>query len=147
MQSKKVATAVCTAVSGGSANIQAAKRLAFQGRASAPNMVRTESAQSMGAPETTTAEEEVFVGTTTLKWPALLKVVATKHTYEDFVRHMLERRPALLKGAIQLFKLVDSARSMVPLGSAITSAAPLLQHRSQKEGVVCTAVAGPKCAR
>ena len=77
---RKAATVVRTAEGMGSAVNQVVTRHAFQDRPSAPSMVRTGSAQSMGASETTTAGEEVFVIITTLKWPALLKAAATMHT-------------------------------------------------------------------
>ena len=149
MLSKKVAIASCTAESEGSANIQAARRLAFQGRASAPNMVRMGSAQRTGASPTQRKEARSVRSIPLTKWPALLKAAATSLSDEGFAYVMLDRRrSALLLDVVHLLKLVGSAVHMVPMDSALSATALQLLYLSKKEIAVGTAAtAARKCAR
>ena len=58
------------------------------------------------------------------------------------------RRSVLRQGVVQLPKLVNSAKSMAPLGSALSATAQLLPDRKQKETATGTAgIAARKCAR
>ena len=64
------------------------------------------------------------------------------------MQRMLDtRRSAQLMGVVQLLLLVDSARNMALLGSALSAIAPLQHNQKQKEGAVGIAVAAQKCAR
>ena len=82
----------------------------------------------MGAPETTTAGEEVCVGTTTLKWPALPKAAATTFKHEGFARNMVRMGSALLKAVMKVLVAVVSAASIVPNQSALGNGAPHLPN-------------------
>ena len=125
---------------------QVATRRVFQGRPSALNTVRMGSAQRMGVKPTHSHVRRSALSIPLTKRLALLKAAATSLTHEGFAEGMLDtRRFAQLQGAVQMLKLVDSARNMAPVGSAITSAAP--RPSRQGEGVACTAVAAPKYAR
>ena len=90
---------------------------------------------------------EVYVGNTTPnpKWLALLKAATLRLEHGGFARNMVRWGSVLLLGVIQLLSLVGSAGSMVPMGSALSTSAPLL-HK-QEDCVASMGVAARKCAR
>ena len=92
------------------ATIQAATLLPYLIKVSAPSMVRTGSAQRMGASPMQGEGKRSVSNIILTKCLAQLKAAATLLMHEGFVeRTMLERNFALLTGVIQLLKLVDSA--------------------------------------
>ena len=149
MQGKEVAIAVCMAESEGSAVNQVATRRAIQGRPSAPSTVRTGSAQRTGVRATHREEARSATSIPLTKLLALLKDGVTLLQHEGFAQRMQgTRRSARQLGVIQLLFVVDSAKNMAPMGSALSATALQLPNLLKKEIAVGTAVtARRKCAR
>ena len=90
---------------------------------SATSTVASPARSSRRAPETQDQGKRCITSIPPIEWLALLKAAVGLLLHEGFAGNTGPMGCAQLMVVIQLLKLVDSARNMVPMGSALSTPA------------------------